>query len=69
MQLLLQQSKLDAHAAISGLRAQEEKQKALRKQIIRARADYEELLEDGKEASSFMQFAIARCSARVNEQP
>ena len=47
----VQQSKFDARAAISGLTAQEEKLKALRKQIIRVKADQEELLEDGKVAS------------------
>ena len=49
-QACLQQSKVNARAAISGLAQQEEQQKALRKQLIRARADYEELLEDGKQA-------------------
>lgn len=48
--ILLQQSKSSARTAISGLADQQEKQKGLRKQIIRARADYEELLEDGKQA-------------------
>lgn len=46
----LQQSKQDAHTAITELLEREEKQKALRKQIIRIKADYEELLEDGKQA-------------------
>lgn len=53
LHMTLQQSKIDAHAAIAGLVEQEEKQKALRKQIIRARADYEELLEDGKQACNY----------------
>ena len=53
--MLLQQSKASARTAISGLADQQEKQKALRKQINRARLDYEELLEDGKQACS--QFA------------
>ena len=48
----LQQSKVDARTAMAGLQGLEEKQKALRKQIIRARAEHEELLEDGKQACS-----------------
>ena len=50
--MALQQSKRKAHSAIAGLMDQEKKQKALRKQIIRAKADHEELLEDGKQACS-----------------
>ena len=47
--MLLQQSKMSARVAISGLTDQRDKLKVVRKQIIRVRAEYEELLEDGKQ--------------------
>ena len=37
---------------------QEKKQKALRKRIIRAKADHEELLEDVKQACSCSGFVL-----------
>lgn len=48
-QALLLKSEAGARAAISGLLGQQQKQKDLSKQIVRATADREELLIDNKQ--------------------
>ena len=45
----LQQSKVQARAAITGAVQQQETLRGLAKQLIRAKADHEELLVDGKQ--------------------
>ena len=45
----VRQSKTEAKAIINGLAKQQETQRALAKQLIRAKADHQVLLIDGKE--------------------
>lgn len=47
----LRESKSQARAAMTGMAKQLESHRALEKQLIRARADHDELVIDGKEVS------------------